>query len=216
MPPDRVTVVTSCTGLKRQEPRALPAEDLYTGQQHLRLMRGVRALRDAGTHVDVWIVSAGHGLVHGSDLLVPYERTFQGRPTAERREMAAELDIPADLQSVLAQSTDFAVVLLSEEYLDACGLTDDLQPGGPLMVVCSASSALRVPAIADATVIALRTAHTREFRCGYVGLKGEVVGRLLWALADDRLTVAKARDAGVLSLLREDGPVRSTVAERLF
>src|SRR3712207_4583036 len=120
MPPDRVTILTSCTGLKRQDASPVAAEDVYTGQQHVRLMRGVRALRDVGTNVDVRIVSAGHGVVQGTELLRPYERTFQGRSTAERRAMATALDIPADVRRVLREETDLAIVLLSEQYLDAC------------------------------------------------------------------------------------------------
>src|SRR3954454_22752985 len=140
--PARVTVVTSCTGMKHDATTAVPAESLYTGQQHVRLMRGVRALREAGTLVDVWIVSAGHGVVHGSEPLTPYDRTFQGRATTERRDMAAALNIPQDVRTVLGQTTELAVVALSEEYLDACGLTSDVALGGPLVLLCSASASL--------------------------------------------------------------------------
>ena len=216
MPPDRVTVVTSCTNLKREVRDTLPAEGLYAGQQHLRLMRGVRALRGAGTSVDVWIISAGHGVVHGSEPLAPYDRTFQGRPTAERRAMANDLDIPNAVRRVLGEPTQLAVVALSEDYLDVCGLSDDLRPGGPLLFVCSASAALRVPAISNATVLALRTGHTRSFHCGYVGLKGEVVGRLLWALAEDRIPSADALDARLLSVLAAQGPVEPLTAQTLI
>jgi hypothetical protein len=211
MPIERVTVITSCTGLKRPDDVAVPAEFLYTGQQHVRLMRGVQALREVGTRVDVWIVSAGHGVVHGSTFLAPYERTFQGRPTAERRDMAAELNIPRDVRRVLGRSAELAVMALSEEYLDACALTSDVTVGAPLLVVCSASAALRVPAIPCTEVIALRTPHTRAFHCGYVGLKGEVVGRLLWGLAEDRLTVAEALDTNVLRKLATGGPIAAAL-----
>jgi hypothetical protein len=216
MPIDRVTVLTSCTGLKHQGDIAVAAESLYTGQQHVRLMRGVRALREAGTTVDVWIVSAGHGVVHGSEPLAPYNRTFQGRPTTERRDMASDLNIPADVRTVLGQATELAIVTLSEEYLDACGLASDITVGGPLLLLCSTSASLRVPGIFNGVVIPLRTAHTRDFHCGYVGLKGEVAGRLLWALAEERLTVADAMHASVLQTLAVSGPVESALAGRLF
>jgi hypothetical protein len=88
-----VLMVTSCTGEKRVQhpkhltrsdfelgaahltkreqelaPQLTPAEDLYTGQQHVRLMRGVRAFRAAKPHMttrnasifDLWIPSAGY------------------------------------------------------------------------------------------------------------------------------------------------------------
>ena len=88
----RVLVVTSCTGKKsiaharhltREDfargpehvasrewelaDHLTPAEDLYTGQQHVRLMRGLRHLRqqapDRHLYSELWIVSAGYGLI---------------------------------------------------------------------------------------------------------------------------------------------------------
>lgn len=57
---DHFVILTSCTSRKRRVPA--PAEDLYLGEQHVRLMRGVRAARTAGHQVQVFIVSAHHGL----------------------------------------------------------------------------------------------------------------------------------------------------------
>ena len=85
----RVLVVTSCTGEKRFKPSnqltledfkdsarltdqevalandACSAGEMYTGAQHLRLMEGVKALRQAFGQkvVDVKILSAGYGLI---------------------------------------------------------------------------------------------------------------------------------------------------------
>jgi hypothetical protein len=86
----RVVIITSCTGEKVvHHERALtledfqkgaahiaaredelanlrtPAEELYSGQQHVRLMRGLRTFRsqcnDTSSAVDLWILSAGYG-----------------------------------------------------------------------------------------------------------------------------------------------------------
>ena len=53
------------------------AQELYTGQQHLRLMHGIDALWDANNLADIetWIVSAGYGLIAGDREIVPYECT---------------------------------------------------------------------------------------------------------------------------------------------
>jgi hypothetical protein len=92
----RILVITSCTGEKavtsdqaltledfargsqhvKQREKELkdlmrPAEELYTGQQHVRLMRGVQALREHRNHkgtplkLDLWILSGGYGCGHG-------------------------------------------------------------------------------------------------------------------------------------------------------
>jgi hypothetical protein len=98
----RIVVVTSCTGEKAASPAypltleefeeggarlarrqaelaayQRPAAALYTGQQHVRLMRGVQTFRDVlatasvPPKLELWILSAGYGLVPEGRLLVP-------------------------------------------------------------------------------------------------------------------------------------------------
>src|SRR4051812_23803715 len=99
--PKTIIIVTSCTGEKQYKPDnqlvkhdfesdkdafqtrqeelaeyCLPAEEMYTGQQHLRLMRGIEALRVCSVyHIDLQIVSAGYGLITGDTPVAPYECT---------------------------------------------------------------------------------------------------------------------------------------------
>ena len=104
----RVLIVTNCTGEKKFKPEnqltlsdfkdpnlfksrsnelndyACCAAEMYTGKQHLRLMEGVKMLRQAGEKnnhnstftVDVAIISAGYGLIKEDTKIVPYEVTF--------------------------------------------------------------------------------------------------------------------------------------------
>src|SRR4051812_22656149 len=110
----RVHVLTSCTGTKVSSRRSVPAENLYTVQHHVRLMRGVREARDEGLEVALSIVSAGHGIVPGSESLMPYEQTFQGRSTDDRRGLSRSLAIPANARRVLRRPADLHLILLSE------------------------------------------------------------------------------------------------------
>jgi hypothetical protein len=181
--PARIGVLTSCTGTKVSADRAVPAEDLYSGQHHVRLMRGVTEARYEGLQVNLSIVSARHGIVHGSERLVPYEQTFQGRSTENRRELARALAIPRDVRQVLGAPADLHLVLLGEDYLEACEFADDIEPSGPVLVFCAAGLALRMPPIVGVTFVGLSTDDTRRFQCGLVGLKGEVGGRLLAYIA---------------------------------
>ncbi len=89
-PVKTVTVLTACTALKSAAEEAA-AEALYRGQHHLRLMRGVGQAREAGIDVQLWIVSAGYGVVAGHKRLRPYERTFQGMSATDRRSSARAL-----------------------------------------------------------------------------------------------------------------------------
>jgi hypothetical protein len=97
----RILIVTSCTGDKIFKPQhqlqledfksiellqqrsqqladyICPAVDLYTGVQHLRLMEGVKLLREScpNNTIDVVIVSAGYGLISEETIIAPYEVT---------------------------------------------------------------------------------------------------------------------------------------------
>src|SRR5687768_7001072 len=109
----RVLIITSCTGEKRGSDERqltisvfrrghehvadrersltellLPAENLYTGQQHVRLMQGVRRFRelvatrngDGSDRLDLLILSAGYGFLRADRAVAPYECTFEGMP----------------------------------------------------------------------------------------------------------------------------------------
>jgi hypothetical protein len=186
--PEHIRVLTSCTGLKAPT-GPVAAEDLYRGQHHVRLMRGASDARRLGLAVEISIVSAGHGIVAGSERLLPYERTFQGMPTRQRRELARGLAIPRDVRAVLSAPADLHVVLLGEDYLDACEFGEDLVPSAPVLIFCASGSAMRLPPVEQLVPITLTTEDTRRFNCGLVGLKGEVGGRLLSYLAEQRPSI---------------------------
>lgn len=200
----RILVITSCTGLKAGDTDPLtaddfaegvrhvkdrhatdlrdvvvPAESLYRGQHHLRLMRGVQVARDAGVQVDVRIVSAGYGLVRGDAELAPYECTFQGMGVGQRRDWARHVDIPASVKRALAEPYSLALILLGEDYLAACQLERALVLGGPTLLFCAPSLALSVPAAGNLTIVPLGRREAQRFSCGLVSLKGEVGARVL-------------------------------------
>jgi hypothetical protein len=209
---DRLTisVLTACTGLKIATAAAeltqrdfargsrhigalhrdlaaslVPAEKLYRGQQHVRLMRGVEAARDLGHLVSVSIVSAGYGLVAGDDAVAPYECSFQGMSAPERREWAVRLGLADSVSQLLEQRADAAIVLLGEDYFSACAPTGELPRRVPTIVLCGARTALGMQPAANVYPMVLHVSDTRRFACGLVGLKGEVAGRLLaWLAAD--------------------------------
>ena len=99
-----IAVLTSCTSTKQYKPSheltqkdfadlsadaqgrriaelseyTLPAYQMYTGNQHARLIAGIEDLRANGSTVDLHIISAGYGLIGGNQPIVPYECTFSG------------------------------------------------------------------------------------------------------------------------------------------
>lgn len=205
-----ISVLTACTGLKsasrgavltqadfargfrhiaerhrRLTTSLVSAERLYRGQQHTRLMRGVDAARQGGHRVAVSIVSAGYGLLAGDATVAPYECTFQGMSTRQRRHWAGRLGLETAVKGVLEQTADAAIVLLGDDYFDACGLPGNLAVGAPTVVFCGTRTGLRMELGRGLRPVVLHKSDTRRFACGLVGLKGEVAGRLLARLAAD-------------------------------
>ena len=209
--PMRTRVITSCTGEKsvsssdqltlkdfrrgdarvRARAAALgdllaPAEELYTGLQHQRLMRGVGAARRAtDIEVDLRILSAGYGLVAAHQRLAPYEATFNGMRRKEIDEWAQTLGIPAAIRAALAEPCDLCIVLLGSDYLRACALDEHIRLGGPTVFLCGKHAAHRLPRIPNLHPVVLSNAEATTFSCGLAGLKGEVAARVLESLANN-------------------------------
>lgn len=187
-----------------------PAEDLYSGQQHVRLMRAVRTLRrrdDAdGLTIDLRILSAGYGLVASDRRLAPYECTYQGLSRREIRELAEARNVPRDIRRTLAAPYDLALILLGDAYLAACALDDTVRLGGPTIVFCGSEPARRLPALTGLRIVRLANPEAKRFSCGIIGLKGELAGRALTLIGADPAVVAEFRDPAVDVLALLDRP----------
>jgi hypothetical protein len=218
----KILVITSCTGEKSVESvdqptlddfkrgpihvtkleaamkdLMLPAEALYTGLQHARLMRGINAVRKLpGFEVDLKVLSAGYGLVNADRKLAPYEATFAGMKKSELQAWARQLNVSRDVACVLGESYDLALVLLGEDYLAACELASDLQLGGPAIFFCSAATAKKLPKVPGLASVIVTNAEAKRFGCGLVGLKGEVSARILERLGSDAKSLASLVKAG--------------------
>ena len=74
-PPKRFAARTA--ELKSYE---VPAAEMYTGKEHQLVMEGLELLRGSyeQSTVDLSIISTGYGLLSATDLIVPYDVTFEG------------------------------------------------------------------------------------------------------------------------------------------
>jgi hypothetical protein len=224
----KILIITSCTGEKavehtlaltmedfrqgaehvgrREQELAdvlMPARDLYTGQQHVRLMRGVRAYETAhltngsGPALELHVLSAGYGLVPGDRAIAPYEATFNGMKAKELRAWADALRVPQDIRALLARPFDLCLLLLGDGYLKACALGNDVQLGGPTIAFCGARSAEALPALPGLVAVPLENKEAKRFRCALIALKGELASRMLEGSAD-RLHEAASMSPGAL------------------
>jgi hypothetical protein len=183
-----VLVVSSCTATKLQtlSGQARWAESLYTGQQHTRLMQGVKQYREAeepAGELRFQILSAYHGLLSARSSISSYDHSFSGLPTAVIREQGLEKKVPSDMRKLLRRPFDLGLLLLGDPYLRACDLDADIELGGPLLCFCSPAVMRRMPTIPRLCTIPLANAEARRYSCGLIALKGELGGRLLSQLA---------------------------------
>lgn len=227
----RILILSSCTGMKavehehqlvradfgrgakhvaRREGKLTafmrPAQEMYTGQQHVRLMRGIA--RAAGhVDVDLHILSAAYGIVSGDRAVAPYELTFATMGKAELRSWADGLKVPTDLRTLLADPYDLALILLGDDYLDACALNASVRLGGPTLLFCGKNTLRKLPEIPLLKAVALTGAEATRFSVGLVALKGELAARVLDRVVADATfpgTIAISND--VLGLLDKAPP----------
>lgn len=203
-----ILILSACTATKfadRGDP-PVPAEDLYAGQQHRRLMRGISTYRDAGQPcgpLELQILSAGHGVIPGELPLRGYDATFMGMPRARLRRRASRLGVPKAIASLLAQHRRLAVLLLGSDYLYAAQLPPAPVLGSPTLVFTSPSTAKRLPGTPLLHPIALDNRDAQRFSCSLVALKGELVARLLVRLAARPVMSMPLDRAGLLAWLQE-------------
>ncbi|MEY2976648.1 MAG: tRNA-guanine transglycosylase DpdA [Prochlorotrichaceae cyanobacterium] len=196
----RVLVITSCTGEKRYKPDnqltlkdfqdiqqlqqrefalqsfLCPAGELYTGNQHLRLMEGVKALRETfGKDViDVKIISAGYGLVSEDQTIAPYEVTFNGMKAQEVDTWARHLGIH-DATNTAIQKYDLIFFLLGDNYLRALSLPLETNSQQTLIFLAPRGQANSIKGMSATTfVMPLSNPEAKKYHYGLVGLKGHI------------------------------------------
>lgn len=207
----KILIVTSCTSEKKHKPESqltladfenlgsekfkkrekelaeygLPASEMYTGQQHLRLIRGVEMLRGAsgnGTTFDLKILSAGYGLLDEHQPILPYEATFTGMKAKALRQWADKLNIPGQVKNAV-QDYDLTLFLLGETYLRAINFPALEAVSKPLFFLAGQNSLPRLPKGDHVHAVCLNNKDARRIGAGLVALKGRIV-EILGALAD--------------------------------
>jgi hypothetical protein len=238
----KVLIITSCTGEKLHSPNhqltqedfrlihdnnefqsledalseyRTSAEEIYTGQQHIRLMQGVRALRDSSSKIDaqLWILSAGYGLIPGHRSIVPYECTFQGMKRGELRNWAEHLNVADQSKNLFSENADLILVLLGDSYLKALNLDDSIEFKSPTLFLTSEGARKQIKGKGKILTVLLSNKEAKRFSCGLVGLKGELVKRILTQLSqngDEFLEQLLHSDSDILTLIEDKETVTTT------
>ena len=194
----KTLVITSCTGEKLYHPDnqliqsdfmdlnqlrmrekelseyRTPAGRLYTGMQHLRLMEGVTQLRESFGEeiIDMYIVSAGYGLISEKKEVVPYEVTFNSMNGTAISDWSKQLGIHNDLNDLIPKY-DLVFFLLGDKYLKAVNLPlESARIDQKLLVLASSTSKKKIPSTLPYFFIEVGQEEARSFSYGLVGLKG--------------------------------------------
>ena len=183
-----ILILTSCTATKAfVAPNGpVPAENLYAGQQHVRLMRGVRRYRAAGRPagpLHLRIVSAGHGLVAASTSIHPYDESFTGLGRDGIRARATALKVPASVRALLRRDWALVLILLGDDYLAAIDWDHTVELGARTVAFCGPRIAAGLPEHQHLSTLSLGLPEAKRFACPLLGLKGELAGRMLSELA---------------------------------
>ena len=193
----KTLVITSCTGEKKYHPDnqllqkdftsvdlntreeelkeyACKASEMYTGMQHLRLMEGINALRQKfGKGIlDLYVVSAGYGLINEDKEIVPYEVTFNTMNASGINEWSKQIKIHQSLDQIINEY-DLVFFLLGDKYLRAVDLPlNATKENQKLLVFASGTSKKMVPNVAPYYFIEVGQEDAKSFSYGLVGLKG--------------------------------------------
>ncbi|GGM17307.1 DUF6884 domain-containing protein [Deinococcus aerophilus] len=203
-------VVSSCTGAKRAKPAnqlvlsdfrqgrehlsrreqelapyRMAAKLMYTGMQHQQVSQAFDLLRTRRNVVSrLEIISAGYGLIHQYDFIVPYETTFNDLKRREVLDWSRQLRIHEDLNARV-QEYDIVVFLLGENYLRSALLPLESRPDQSFIFLASGGSAAVLPQhAAKQAVLPLVNKDARRFGYGMVGLKGFLFHQLAHAVVD--------------------------------
>ena len=215
----RIQVLTSCTGRKKFDSDerlvhedflncndhihnrenslkdlCLPAREMYTGQQHVRLMRGieaVRAMKPSSIEVELSIFSAGYGLLDENRCIAPYECTFNNLSPSQSLELMHRTGSLERFETILRQKYDFTLILLGNSYLKLLNISSLLQVNSPTLFIAGKNVAARLRHVESVQTLSLTNQDAKRISCGMVGLKGEVANRILCGIAADAHTITR-------------------------
>ena len=128
-PEDFATVALRNRKSEKLEGYKTHAAEMYKGNGHLRVMNGVKNLRDPrhpisqDIIVHVRIISPGYGLLNEEDWIFPYNYTFDGLGKEKILRISQKLGIHRKVNDLLS-NYDMVFFLLGKDYVTACELPE--------------------------------------------------------------------------------------------
>ena len=199
----KILVITSCTSWKKHKPaNQLQPEDflsterlaakstelksyetaaaeMYTGRQHTLLMTGLEQIRESYGQkvVDLYIISAGYGLLNESDVILPYNVTFAGLRKTELVACSNRLQLHERVET-LTDNYDLVFFLLGAEYVQALQLPFKVPEAVTQIFLLGTGSKNLVPNLPNTHFIPAGMPLARKLRTTNMALKGFVFKQL--------------------------------------
>jgi hypothetical protein len=110
------------TWLEKSNSSVAKVRDLYTGNQNRELVKGLDILRQIEkTEVNLFIISAGFGLVEENIRLPSYDCSFSNMKKSKILERAEWLGIPSDFRKLVNSGYDLVYLALGKKYFLTLG-----------------------------------------------------------------------------------------------
>lgn len=182
-----------------------PARDLYLGRQHLLVVQGYELLKEiSDLNVELFILSAGYGLVHSDTPLIPYDVTFSKLSKREQRVRGAFLKIP-DRYMQLIKEYDFVIHLLGLDYLNSLNLPPSL-PIKPLLIFVGGRSARRLlPKQQNICLFETNKEMCKTHHTTYMALKGKIFLEWAKSVLKDPRKLENLAEEGLLGIPSKQG-----------
>ncbi|MGM0596648.1 MAG: DUF6884 domain-containing protein [Myxococcota bacterium] len=179
---DELQLIRSGKAASPSHLRPLPAVEMYTGRQHLFVKRALAAASgdDSSLELFLYIVSAGYGLVSGSERIIPYESTFSNKNKAEIAKMAARLNLAQQMNKLLQKQSDLNLFLLGSKYLQACQFSSQTEVAAPSFFLTAPSASTLLPRAG--IHIPLGRKEAARYKKTLIALKGYLAGIYLHGL----------------------------------
>jgi hypothetical protein len=129
---------------------ARPAIEMYTGTHHWMIMDGMQTVWDRWGRetMDIAILSGGYGLLRASEIIIPYDVTFDEFDEDALAGWVERLQIP-EKTAALAADYDLVFLLLSGRYLSVLALPLDVPDSVQQIVLTDQESIDMTPEMAS-------------------------------------------------------------------
>lgn len=213
----KILVLTSCTSDKKYSPTNLlaiedfnsseeltrrteelknyktEASEMYTGIQHVSLMEGLKKVwsKYGVSVVDLYIISAGYGLLGRDDIIVPYEVTFSEMTDKQILERSDFLDIHERVESLISHY-DLVFFLLGREYIIALRLPFHVSNTVAQIFLVGPTYRKLIPDLPNTFLIPTGRDQAAQLHTTNIALKGVLLRRLCETVHQEGLSVFEA------------------------